>query len=505
MAGTLFDDQITSAAVRNIDAGSFTKAQIRDDVFIARAIALQSGDNDVEAIAEDRAGNRSVDPSTGEYTVTLDNSPDYDYVYDSNGCLEEVTDDGAAVTTYVYDYENRLVEVKDAADETLAAFTYDAIGRRTTYTNAEGDTTTFVYSGLDVVQEYDGAANTLRREYVYGVGVDNVLRVDYHDGATTSCYYHHDWLGSVTELTNADGEIVQAYEYDAWGTPTIYVVDDAEQPELDQPYLYTGRRWDADTGLYYYRARHYAPHLGRFLQPDPIAYEDGPHLYTYVRNNPVSATDPSGLWTQAKALKVLRRKIGDWRADGYNFAADLLQHFIDKKGPAPYVPSRLNINEVKNDSGFRERLGETIDRFLSEKGANLKTKTASYAFVSSKQRVDIRSKKVKWSRGRMFYTYAGARLTVGGEAQLTPHGEEEDWKRYAESTSWSTFSKAFNWSGDFKITLKDRYTFAIGGAKEMWRRKLARSYAAATFLQRHCGYKPFDHTASFTTHMRYSW
>ncbi len=302
VAGTLFDDQITSAAVRNIDAGSFTKAQIRDDVFIARAIALQSGDNDVEAIAEDRAGNRSVDPSTGEYTVTLDNSPDYDYVYDSNGCLEEVTDDGAAVTTYVYDYENRLVEVQDALGDTLAAFTYDAIGRRTTYTNAEGDTTTFVYAGLNVLQEYDGAANTLRREYVYGVGVDNVLRVDYHDQTTTSCYYHHDWLGSVTELTDDDGKIVAWYEYDAWGN----VVTEWEASGVENEFRFSTKQWDAtpagppDQGLIYFGARYLAPALGRWTQRDPIGIRGGFNAYAYGNLDPINALDPWGLKSWCK-------------------------------------------------------------------------------------------------------------------------------------------------------------------------------------------------------------
>jgi len=60
-------------------------------------------------------------------------------------------------------------------------------------------------------------------------------------------------------------------------------------------YAFTGRRLDAETGLYYYRARYYKPEIGRFLQTDPIGYEGGLNMYAYVGNNPIMWTDPFGL------------------------------------------------------------------------------------------------------------------------------------------------------------------------------------------------------------------
>jgi len=58
---------------------------------------------------------------------------------------------------------------------------------------------------------------------------------------------------------------------------------------------FTGRRYDPETGLYYYRARYYNPEIGRFLQPDPIGYNDGMNMYAYVGNNPLAWIDPYGL------------------------------------------------------------------------------------------------------------------------------------------------------------------------------------------------------------------
>lgn len=63
---------------------------------------------------------------------------------------------------------------------------------------------------------------------------------------------------------------------------------------IGNPYYFTGRRLDSETGLYYYRARYYDSELGRFLTQDPIGYLGGINLYTYCHNNPINYIDPYG-------------------------------------------------------------------------------------------------------------------------------------------------------------------------------------------------------------------
>ncbi len=140
----------------------------------------------------------------------------------------------------------------------------------------------------NVIAEYDHD-NFLLRKYIYGPGADEpVCMIDVVD-SNSVYYYHYDGLGSVVALSDSAGDTVQTYEYSIYGQVA------ASEPEfLTNPYMFTGRRFDIETGLYYYRARYYNPYIGRFLQTDPVGYGAGINWYLYCGNNPLAFVDPSG-------------------------------------------------------------------------------------------------------------------------------------------------------------------------------------------------------------------
>ncbi len=104
-------------------------------------------------------------------------------------------------------------------------------------------------------------------------------------------YYHADGLESIIAITDSAGNVVQRYEYDSFGAITY-----TQEATFKQPYTYTGREYDDESGLYYYRARYNDSKIGRFISEDPIGFNGGDvNFYAYVGNNPVNFVDPLGL------------------------------------------------------------------------------------------------------------------------------------------------------------------------------------------------------------------
>src|SRR5207249_4508928 len=106
-------------------------------------------------------------------------------------------------------------------------------------------------------------------------------------GVTT--YYEQDGISTVGSLTDSGGALVRTYTYETFGklTATTGVVSNSLQ--------YTGRDFDDETGLYYYRARYYDPAVGRFVSADPILFDSGDNFYAYTNGNPVNGINASSI------------------------------------------------------------------------------------------------------------------------------------------------------------------------------------------------------------------
>jgi len=231
----------------------------------------------------DKLGNRRTSGQNGSLQYLVNALNQYTnvsgaaYTYDANGNLRS---DGAR--TLDYDVQNRLVHA--VAGGVAATYTYDALGRRSAKT-VQGQTLNFSYSGDDLIAEYDGNGNLVRK-YIHGFSVDEPLALVV---SNNTYFYHTDSGGTVVALSGSSGSIVEQYVPDAFGRVQQYV------SSLGNRFLFAGREYDAETGLFYCRARHYDPVLGRFIQADPIRLLGGLNLYSYCDNNPLSFLDPLGL------------------------------------------------------------------------------------------------------------------------------------------------------------------------------------------------------------------
>ena len=257
----------------------------------------------VEDYAYDGEGNRTASHLSAMYSSNGHNQlledDSYSYAYDAKGNrISRTAKAGGAVEDYAYDSQNRLVGY--ASPTTTARYAYDALERRIAK-SVGGVTEAYVYDGSDLsdptaqnVTLVQKAGPPIRR-WLFGPQTDEPLAFEEYSGATAA------GSGSVTELfANRLGSIVTAvavytgvvavdYDYDAYGTRT-------QVGTLEQPYGYTGREHDAESGLIHLRARAYDPRTGVFLQEDPIGFASRQaNLYSYTAGNPINATDPGGL------------------------------------------------------------------------------------------------------------------------------------------------------------------------------------------------------------------
>ncbi|MEW6619830.1 MAG: RHS repeat-associated core domain-containing protein [bacterium] len=136
--------------------------------------------------------------------------------------------------------------------------TYDPFGRRIGKA-VFGSLTGYIYDGEDVLAEVEEGNVVV--SYVHGPGIDDLISMT-RDGE--SYYYHADSLGSIVHLTNPDGESIASYSYDAFGALRDKIGD------IPNPYLFTSREFDTESGLYFYRARYMDADVGRFITKDPI-------------------------------------------------------------------------------------------------------------------------------------------------------------------------------------------------------------------------------------------
>jgi RHS repeat-associated protein len=265
---------------------------------------------DTEAFTYDNAANRTSLTDNGatltwspnglnQYTsITLGSTVD-SLSYDLNGNLTSYN--GVTVTvTVTYNAENQVESI--SSDGFTMYLDYDPLGRCVWAGNSD-DESYYVYDGLRSIVQWKGGNGRVDNLFVYGVGTDEhllTMPVYGRDEAPVEPYYFcQEPNGNVIALTDTTGNFFEFYQYDLFGNPFIYQENKTQlqQSQVGNLYMFQGRPYFSDFGVYNFRHRTYSPSLGRFLQGDPIGFSGGNNLYAFAGNNPVNGADPLGLET----------------------------------------------------------------------------------------------------------------------------------------------------------------------------------------------------------------
>ena len=249
-----------------------------------------------EELFYDKAGNRTGRVAGGaeeryyydkrnRLTAQEKNGVHTEFQYDD---AENLVKDEKAF--YTYDAFNRNTRV-ETFDGNIQINRYDAEGLRHEM-EENGKLVQFIFRGTEVVAE------ETQEEKIRYIRAGELLASDAESART---YYHYasDEMGSITHVT-AGNEILNRYEYDAWGNAEVC------EEQVANRFRFNGQQYDPVSQQYYLRARFYNPVIARFTQEDTYR-GDGLNLYAYCKNNPVYYVDPSGHICDPAAQKIMEK------------------------------------------------------------------------------------------------------------------------------------------------------------------------------------------------------
>lgn len=257
-----------------------------------------------ESLTYDGVGNRTNRSGTETWAYLHNSNNSMTYVsfpgsggyqtvgVDANGNMSHLPDfSGGNSWSYSFDANNRLTSVTNGTDS--MSIVYDGRNRPIKRT-FNGVSYYYVYSDWNLIAEYI-PMGYVTQHYVHGRRIDEIL-LKVNGGTKT--YYHYDSLGSVTQLTDVSANVVEQYEYTAFGK--VKIRDGSgnllTSSQRGNRFMFTGRESFLEYGFYDYRNRIYNAELGRFMQTDPIRFRAGDvNIYRYVNNISTGFTDPFGL------------------------------------------------------------------------------------------------------------------------------------------------------------------------------------------------------------------
>lgn len=234
----------------------------------------------------DGVGNRQTEGSTVYSYV-----PGTNKLTGAGGTSFSYDNDGNTITqnsrVYTYNQNQRLIQDVDGA--MTAGYTYNGNGQRVKKV-VNGTTTVFHYDQRGQLIAESDSTGAATAEYIY---LNNAPLVKIEGSSVY--FYHNDHLGTPQKMTDGSGTVVWSADYKPFGEATITV------STITNNLRFPGQYYDAETGLLYNLNRTYNKDLGRYIEADPIGFQQGSnHLYAYVGNNPINQTDSTGLCCDAQ-------------------------------------------------------------------------------------------------------------------------------------------------------------------------------------------------------------
>jgi RHS repeat-associated protein len=295
--------------------------------------------------------------------------------------------------TYVYGYTSQLISANKGGNS--VQFTYDGLGRCVRRV-VNGAARIFTYDGWKPILEWDGAGNWLAMNF-YGAGPDEILAR--YDSIGRVLIYKHDKQGNVVALLDSAGNVVEKYSYDAFGQPTVtdYWGNVRAGSIHENRFMFTGREWIKELGIYDYRNRFYYPGLGRFLQSDPTGFDAGDmNLFRYCGEGPVDRSDPLGLidsnnfdpntpdytWAQRADLSMYSHLFSYGAHGGdhdYNYGQALNPAY---RSTGQTIPLNTVIASIKGNPIFQHRSGTLL--IVCNSGTDRSTFARSVAMGTGK-------------------------------------------------------------------------------------------------------------------------
>jgi len=260
----------------------------------------------------------------------LTNNGEHDFSYDPNGNLKKKLKGNQAVH-YAYDAMDRLLSVTEGQKTTR--YIYDAFNRRVAKIK-DNQTTHYLYVSQDEIGAIDEKGKICELRVLgrgHGAEIGASIAIELHDKIYA---VSHDFGGNVAVLSDQSGEATETYRYTAFGETTIYNSkgEEIQNSLVGNPWQFSGKRVDEESGFIYFGRRYYDPGNGRWITSDPAGLSEGPNLYAYLSHSPLQAFDFYGL--QEEPIRDADHDKSTHHSNGQKTEnSDAPVGFVEKKNP----------------------------------------------------------------------------------------------------------------------------------------------------------------------------